>query len=54
MVGDGLMNADEVRAKENMPPQKDEDGNEGMGKKYYISTNVMAKGGVNFAYSNTK
>jgi HK97 family phage portal protein len=44
MTSDGIMSADEVREKENMPSQKDKEGNEGIGKKYYISTKVMAKG----------
>jgi HK97 family phage portal protein len=54
MVGDGIMNADEVREKENMPSQKDKHGKEGIGKKYYIPAQVMEKSMENVAEKTTE
>lgn len=44
MVTTGVFNADNVLALEDYPPQMDENGNTGMGKKYYIQGAMVEKG----------
>lgn len=44
MTTSGHINSDEVRAMIDMPSQKDENGNTGIGKKYYIQGAMVEKG----------
>jgi HK97 family phage portal protein len=40
----GILNADEIRAFDDLPPQKDDKGNVGIGKKYYIQGAMVEVG----------